>query len=118
MSTPELSAATVTAVERHPGLTALRIRTAGSSSTVTVVGQPDLASARRRVRSVRRIDGVELTVGPDGNRALVRGTRHRLPFRAVVPMAVGLGLAELGIRTTIQLRNLPEAALGRPVTAA
>ena len=98
---------TVTAVERHPGHTVLRTRS-GPAEAISVACQPDVEAAKRHVRSVRRIDRVELTVSGERCRASVRGTGHRLPFEATIPAAVGLGLAELGIRTTIQRSDVSD----------
>ncbi len=108
VSTPVVDAderwprARVTAIEPHPTHTVVLAGGSGSPVTVTVACRPDVEAARRQVRSVRRIDQVELTIAGERCRASVRGTRHRLPFETAVPTAVGLGLAAIGVRTVIQ----------------
>jgi hypothetical protein len=93
--------AVVTAVHRNGPQTVLRAAHGGSTTALAVAAAPDLDGARRRLRSARRIDRVDVVVAGSKVRAVMRGSRHRLPFAGPVPVAVALGLATLGVRTTV-----------------
>jgi hypothetical protein len=74
--------------------------------------KPDVASARRRLGSARRISDVFLTINEAGYvSGHIRGVRSRHLFSTPVPLTVALGLAELGVRTWIadneQLPSVP-----------
>lgn len=93
--------ALVTALHRNGPETVLCTAHGGSTTAVALAATPDLDGARRRLRSARRIDRVDVVVAGPKVRAVMRGSRHRLPFTGPVPVAVALGLATLGVRTTV-----------------
>ncbi len=68
---------------------------------VTIPSRPDVDRARQWLGSVRRIAGVEIAVGARPTTARAWGCRHRLPFTSAIPVAVALGLTELGVPTTV-----------------
>lgn len=53
------------------------------------------AAAARFLRTVRRVDRVEIDV--DRLVAVASGRSHRLPFRRRIPVSMALGLARLGV---------------------
>lgn len=93
--------AVVRVITRTPQGTLLRAEGPAGEQVVRVVSEPDDDGARRRLAAYRRIDRVEFHVSGDRVGAVIRGKRHRLPFAGPVPVAVALGLTELGIGTTI-----------------
>lgn len=93
--------ATVTSLRPSRRGSVVRASGPRGSTVVTLAAVPDREGARRRLRSTRHIDGVDLVIGPDGARAEVRARRHRLPSIAPISIAVALGLVELGIRATV-----------------
>ncbi len=92
---------TVGRIDAEGDRTSLSAATTDGPVRVVVPCPADVAAARRWLATVRRVDGVEIVVNPDGTRARVRGRRHRLPFAAIVPLAVGLGLVRLGLPARI-----------------
>ncbi len=93
--------AVVIAVTRTQRGTMLVAKGPSGEHVVTLGSRPDGDAARRRLAAVRRIDGVEFRMSPDEVRAVIRGSRHRLPFTTPIPVTVALGLTELGVRATI-----------------
>ncbi|MEM7342534.1 MAG: hypothetical protein AAF467_28110 [Actinomycetota bacterium] len=71
------------------------------TADVIVPAVPDLAAARRFANAVRSVSSVTITVSDHGTRCDVHGRSGRLPFVRHVPLRVGLGLAQLGVPTTI-----------------
>ncbi len=90
-----------TALHANERGTVLRTGGPAGPTVVALAAEPDRDGARRRLRSVRRIDSVDFVVGSSGTRAEVRGKRNRLPFTGPVSIAVALGLAELGVRARV-----------------
>lgn len=91
----------VTALQRHGSDTVVRATQGTATTSVALATTPDLDGARRRLRSARRIDRVDVIVGATKARAVMWGSRHRLPVAGPISVAVALGLAQLGVRTTI-----------------
>ena len=86
--------------------TTLSTQTAGGAVRVVIPSLADTAAARRFLGTVRRVDRVQIEVGANDTRAQARGRRHRLPFSSPVPLALALGLAALGVPTSITRKAL------------
>lgn len=90
--------ATVTA---GTGATTVLAGSGSGSPRVTIPCCADVTRARRWLGSVRRIARVEIEAGERATTARAWGLRHRLPFSMPIPVAVALGLTELGVPTTV-----------------
>jgi hypothetical protein len=66
--------------------------------------RPDVDSARKWLRLMRRIDRVTISVGPGRPTAHLDGVSHRLPVRRVVHVEAALGLRALGVPTVVEGR--------------
>lgn len=62
-----------------------------------VPATPDQRRARRFLATARRIDRVVIELRGSVVSCTIIGQRIRRPFHAPVPLAVGLGLGELGV---------------------
>jgi hypothetical protein len=65
--------------------------------------QPDLASARRWLHTVRRIDRVEIDGARPTPGSVAHGVGHRRPMVRPVALATALGLAALGVPLLVDL---------------
>lgn len=79
--------------------TTIRCRITGSarSSVIEIEAEPDEDSAAKWLRTVRRIERVELELWPDDWICTLVGVGHRLPVRRLVSLECALGLAGFGV---------------------
>ena len=94
----------VTDISSDGETTVLVSQESDGARQVVVAAGIDTTTARRLLGTVRRIDRVIIEAGPSGTRARARGRRHRLPFTGPIPVAAALGLARLGVPTSVDPR--------------
>ncbi len=91
----------VTEIDTDGQRTTLTCTATGGLQRVTVPAVADTSAAHRWLGLFRRIDRVVIVDEGGAQRAQVRGCRHRLPVTSAVALPVALGLAALGVPTSL-----------------